>query len=818
MKKKKIKSAKQKEQSQKGPTKNFFIGIVRKNYFPYLVIIVLAFLYFAPGLFSSTSMYTTDGALQGDGSTGGSFQDLRNLFEEKDVWRAALGGMPTGITLNEYIRIIFIKIFIHFLYDYKVHFLYMIFLTALAGICMYLLLKNIGIGTVLATALSVGYQFSPHFMTFTYAGHFSKMGVIAILPLLFLLLKRGLDTGKLKYFAWLALCMGIDIFFTHLQYVYFSFLVLGLYFVYRIVSEIITLKQLRAPVIKSVFFVLAVAFGMGLGARGYVPQYFHTTTESKRAGDQGQGLDIDYASSWSLHAEEIASLLVPEFGHYDTGGSRYYWGKNFFKLNADYFGGIIFLLSFLSLFLFKRNGMVRFFFLVFIVSLLFTLGSSTYVFTLMYHILPGMKSFRAPSFMIFVTAFAGFVLSGVFLQYLLDLKSLNTTRLSGLTILVIAGICFVFALEPDLLLSPWRALFYQNLSGDKLQLFEANIPELSKGLFFSSFIFVLIGLGIYLCSKKVVKPLYVSLILLPVFIADFWSIDKDFLNYQQVTPAAVLAKQQDPVYEFIKDYDSSPYYRVMPLNLSIQDRVPDEDITFISGFHDFVMRRYDTAMKSLNNQNLLNFVNLANGKFLVTPQELPPQFFQELTEINGLRVYRNDHALPWFYVRNRILVDGDENNVLKNIFESNVDLNTTIILESEPPERYANFPNQDNVTVDYSIDILNYDPSQGNVELNVTLDKPGFFVYSENFHPGWQCTVDGEKQDMYRANYLFKGVFLDEGEHEVVFTYQNPLIEISRIIMMISIVMIGGALSLLYFRQTRSSKSKEIKSSQILGN
>ena len=83
MKKKKIKSAKQKEQSQKGPTKNFFIGIVRKNYFPYLVIIVLAFLYFAPGLFSSTSMYTTDGALQGNGSKGASFdfEDLINPFE-----------------------------------------------------------------------------------------------------------------------------------------------------------------------------------------------------------------------------------------------------------------------------------------------------------------------------------------------------------------------------------------------------------------------------------------------------------------------------------------------------------------------------------------------------------------------------------------------------------------------------------------------------------------------------------------------------------------------------------------------------------------
>ena len=787
MKKKKIRSAKTKELPNKKLTANVIARIIRKSYFPYLLITVLAFLYFAPGLFSDSSMFTTDGALQGDGSKGGSFQDLINPFAENAVWNTALGGMPTAIGLTEVIRILFIDIFIPFLYDYKVHFLYMIFLTALAGICMFLLLKNIGIGTVLATALSVGYQFSPHSMTFTYAGHFSKMGVIAILPLLFLLLKRGLDTGKLKYFAWLALFMGINIFFTHLQYVYFSFLMLGLYFLYRIVSEIITLKQLRAPVIKSVFFVLAVTFGMGLGARGYVPQYFHTTTESKRAGEQGQGLDIDYASSWSFHAEEIASLLVPEFGHYDTSSSRFYWGKNFFKLNADYFGGIIFLLSFLSLFLFKHNGMVRFFFLVFIFSLLFTLGSSTYVFTLMYQFLPGMKSFRAPSFMIFISAFAGFVLSGVFLQYLLDLKSLNTTRISGLTIIVIAGIFFVFALEPDVLLSPWRALFYQDLSGDKLQLFEANIPELSKGLLFSSFTFFLIGLGIYLCSRKIVKPVYISLLLLPVFIIDFWLIDKDFLNYQQVTPAAASANKQDPIYEFIKKNDSSQY-RVMPLNQPIQGRVQYEGITFVSGFHDFVMKRYDIAMKSINNQNLLNFANLANGKYLITPQRLPPQFFQELTEINGLRVYQNDHALPWFYVRNRILVDGDENSVLKSIFESKVDLNTAVILEREPPERYANFLNQDNEIVDYSIDILNYDPSQGNVELDVMLDKPGFFVYSENFHPNWQCSVDGEQQDMYRANYLFKGVFLDEGKHEVVFTYRNPLVTLSRIIMMISLV------------------------------
>jgi uncharacterized membrane protein YfhO len=37
--------------------------------------------------------------------------------------------------------------------------------------------------------------------------------------------------------------------------------------------------------------------------------------------------------------------------------------------------------------------------------------------------------------------------------------------------------------------------------------------------------------------------------------------------------------------------------------------------------------------------------------------------------------------------------------------------------------------------------------------------------------PGWAAFVDGERQDVDRANVLFQAVRVEAGTHEVVFAY-----------------------------------------------
>lgn len=50
-------------------------------------------------------------------------------------------------------------------------------------------------------------------------------------------------------------------------------------------------------------------------------------------------------------------------------------------------------------------------------------------------------------------------------------------------------------------------------------------------------------------------------------------------------------------------------------------------------------------------------------------------------------------------------------------------------------------------------------------------DQPGLLVIAENFHPGWQATLDGEPTTIHRANYTAQALYLPAGEHEFTLLY-----------------------------------------------
>lgn len=70
---------------------------------------------------------------------------------------------------------------------------------------------------------------------------------------------------------------------------------------------------------------------------------------------------------------------------------------------------------------------------------------------------------------------------------------------------------------------------------------------------------------------------------------------------------------------------------------------------------------------------------------------------------------------------------------------------------------------------EYSIDFLNYSPNR--VTMAVQTDSPGVLVLNDTFYPGWRAEVDAREEKIFRANMMFRGIFLGPGFHQVEFSY-----------------------------------------------
>ncbi len=66
-------------------------------------------------------------------------------------------------------------------------------------------------------------------------------------------------------------------------------------------------------------------------------------------------------------------------------------------------------------------------------------------------------------------------------------------------------------------------------------------------------------------------------------------------------------------------------------------------------------------------------------------------------------------------------------------------------------------------------EVLGYDANMVKVKTNFA--KRRFLVYNDSYYKGWQAFINGKKTEILRANFAFKGVWLQPGENVVEFRF-----------------------------------------------
>jgi len=672
-----------------------------------------------------------------------------------------------------------------------------------AGLCMYAFLRVRGLRHMASLVGGVGYAFAPYLVSLIYAGHDGKLYVTALLPLAFTCLARGLGTLKAFYFVMLGGVVGLILLTSHVQMAAYALWGLGLYLIIHLIGVWRRDRSFRAWGRPILLFAAGVFIGFALGLVQFLPAYLYTSAFSPRAG----GVSYEYATSWSLHPEEIVSLVIPQFVHYLDA----YWGRNPFKLNCEAPGilllllgsvalclrwgrraAAVFLVSVVLFFLsMASTGAVRmvftllavggfvysiarardlaFYLLVSVFALFYAVGAHTPLYRVFFEVIPGVKFFRAPSTIMMLFLFATAALAGFGADRIQSAgRSPEGQRILRFLVWGVgAGVVLlaVLAVGREVLVNAWEWGVFPEMGGRR-GILEANYPAFLKGVGIALLLAAGAALCVWLVSTKKVRPAWVVGGLGILTIASVWPVDGDFVQTLRVEEFVV----RDPItHRMTEDPD---LFRVLPVTGNrAYDRnyLPIFGLQTVNGFHDNRLRIFDefTADGRLLNGRVLD---LYNTKYVVTTRPVAGETFELLEDLGGKRLYLNRMVLPRAFLAFNFEVIPDGARALERLMDPDFDYRSILILEEAPPGLRP-----DGSRLPIPAEVLAYGANE--IRIRTRGETPGLLFIGDNYFPYWRARVDGAPARILRCDYAFRAVPVPGGTHEVVLTYRsNPLL------------------------------------------
>lgn len=673
-----------------------------------------------------------------------------------------------------------------------------------------------------AAALLCGLAFlmAPFMVTLVFPGHDGKLFVTALTPLLFWAAERALGGGKLRAFGAMALVIGLVIFTTHFQQAYFLFGAVG---IYALVRVLILWKEGLSPRRSAGRFGLFLAFSLlGAGvaaiqlipAVNYVTEYSRRTATTTHASEEAARV---YSSSWSLHPEEVASLVVPEFVGNTAGGAewatRTYWGRNFFKLNHEYAGLVVLLLAGLAFFGAPARG-IRFTFLgVGVVGLLFALGAHTPVWRLFYELIPGISLFRAPSISTFLFGFGAITLMGFGIDRVLGFgggEGESGDKGIQRYLLVFTGILLLGTVlaSSGALTSIWTRVLYPDMAPDKGEALLRAQEFITRGFLIST---LLAGgtLALVWGAQKGRVPAFAWVLGMgSLLVVDMGRVDDAFIQ----TLDFQAWSQVDPNIQYLQEARATQEpFRVLAMGgdpgvvLSGQDIKPGmHGLELAAGHHPNDLAKYreligmagsgrpdnffDLEAGALN----LQILSLLNVRYVIWPVyragALPAGDPVMASTLDGESVHEAVYEIPTL-PRARLVGEAtvlSDEEAMSYMLSPDFRPSVEVVLPQAPDTPLPGGPVAGNV------EWLERTPNR--LRLRVQSDAPALLVVGDNWFPAWKGRVGGEDVPVLRANHSLRAVEVQAGDQEVEFYFDRGALKWPALMSLLSIILALGAI------------------------
>lgn len=132
-------------------------------------------------------------------------------------------------------------------------------------------------------------------------------------------------------------------------------------------------------------------------------------------------------------------------------------------------------------------------------------------------------------------------------------------------------------------------------------------------------------------------------------------------------------------------------------------------------------------------------------------------------------IYRNKNALPKAYLVSKLEYFSNRADLLNRMKEGS--FNPSRSATTEDREAYDIYSSGKGFGPG-DVSILKYTPNR--IALNVKSDQPSILIVTDLFFPYWSATIEGEPARIFRVNCVFRGMFIEKGDHVVEMRYRNP--------------------------------------------
>jgi len=756
-------------------------------------------------------------------SSAESLIEYNKTHEDQALWNSNLfSGMPGYLVQlsAKYPYINDLRRFSEKLINWR------IFLLFTAGLGMYLLMIFLGFEPIVAFISAISFSLSCHFIGLLEIGHNTKFRAVIYIPWIFMAVHYLKEKRNLLGLGLTSLFIIGQLRENHPQISYYTFIMLGIYWIFQLVRSIKE-KEINKFTVFTTFILLAFIISILAVAHPYLSnKEFGEYTI--RGGSEGllSHKDTNYVTQWSFHPAEIISFLIPNFF---GGVSPYYWGWMPFTQASMYMGVIIFLLAILGV-IKSKSYLVKILMTVSIVSLLMSFGRHLPFFSnFLLNYLPGFNKFRVPAMILVLLQFSVVVLAGYGLKVILqkfEEKDKKFFDIIQKIMIVVAVIFFIFILSSSFFakmnlmqngeIEKIKKQYVEHYGkSDGLKYAAQKIIELkserldklvSDGIQAFLLIIAFLGLTIVFGREKISKYIYLILVLALV-VLDLLIVDSRFL--QNLTPQKAIEKNlvKTQTDKFL--LNDKETFRIYPLGGEFGQNKWTAYHQSIGGYHGAKLKRYQEIIENCLNAEFKdripinwNIVNMLNAKYVIFNQKIPLENLEYAfhDRKQKLTTYKNLEYLPraWF-VKNLEIIKEKE-NIWKRLNNPEFNPAETAIVETDLHK--ISSPDSTSVKlIDYGLH---------NLKFEVETDTTSFLTVSEIYYPaGWKAFLDGKETEIYPTNYIFRGVVVPKGKHILEMKFEPETYKLSLKLSLIGIlssiiILIIGAF--LFYRKNYKGK------------